>query len=111
MTKTTPKTSETSTTTDSVNLFRCVSNAGIYAAIAFGLYNITHAISGKFAAKPIHSENFTVIQMSAAVRTLVVGVLTMGTVLFAFLAVGLIGLAIYVSIQRLIKPNIPSSNG
>jgi hypothetical protein len=49
--------------------------------------------------------------MSAAVRTLVVGVLTMGTVLFAFLAVGLIGLAFYVSIQRLIKPKIPSSNG
>lgn len=110
MNKNTPKTSEISSTTESVNLFRCLSNAGIYAAIAFGLYNLTYAISGKFAAKPIHSQNFTAIQMSAAVRTLVLGLFTMGTILFTFLAVGLIGLALYVSIQRLIKPNIPSSN-
>ncbi len=111
MTEPTPKTSQTSSQTDAINLFRCITNGLMYGGIAFVFYKFTHVVAEKFAHKPIQSENFTVIQMSTTVRTLVVGVLTMGTLLFSILCLGLIGLALYVSIQRLMKLNAPSSNG
>ncbi|VXD13700.1 conserved hypothetical protein [Planktothrix serta PCC 8927] len=111
MTEPTPKTPQTSSQTDSIKLFRCITNGLMYGGIAFIFYKMTQSMAEKFANKPIQSENFTVIQMSTTVRTLVVGVFTMGTVLFSFLSVGLIILAIYVSIQRLMKLNAPSSDG
>ncbi|CAD5932086.1 hypothetical protein PCC9214_01353 [Planktothrix tepida] len=111
MTEPTSKTPQTTSQTDTINLFRCITNGLMYGGVALVFYKLTHIIAEKFANKPIQSENFTVIQISTAVRTLVVGLFTMGTVLFSFLSVGVMLLAIYVSIQRLIKPNVPSSNG
>ncbi|MFM6188835.1 MAG: DUF3082 domain-containing protein [Planktothrix sp.] len=110
MTESTPKTSQTSSQIDAINLFRCTTNGLMYGGVAFVFYKLTFIISEKFANKPIQSDNFTVIQMSSTVRTVVVGLLTMGTILFSFLALGLMILAIYVAIQRLIKPKVPSSN-
>ena len=41
---------------ESISLFRCLTNAALFGAIAFGFYNMTQAIAHQFAAKPIHSD-------------------------------------------------------
>ncbi len=95
---------------ESISLFRCLTNAALFGAIAFGFYNMTQAIAHQFAAKPIHSDQYIVVQMSATVRTIVVGLMTMGTGVFSFLTFGLILLAIKLTFQKIIKPNPSESN-
>ena len=95
---------------ESISLFRCLTNASLFGAIAFGFYKMTQGITHQFAVKPIHSDQYMVVQISAAVRTLIVGLMTMGTGIFSFFTVGLILLALKLSFQRLIKPNPSESN-
>jgi len=84
-------------------LLRCLSGAVISAGIAFAAYSLTAAIAQTFANKPIHSDNFTVVNIATAVRTLVVGIMALGTGIFGIVAIGLVALAIQLSIQKLTK--------
>jgi Protein of unknown function (DUF3082) len=61
------------------------------------------SIAQSFANKPVHSDNITVIKITVAVRTLVVGMTTLATGVFALAAVGLMGLALQILIQKLVK--------
>ncbi|MFW6295825.1 MAG: DUF3082 domain-containing protein [Halothece sp.] len=61
-------------------------------------------IAQAFASKPITSTNPTAINISVAVRTLVVGMAALGTGLFSIVAVGLIALMIQTIIQQLKQP-------
>ena len=64
-------------------------------------YKMTIAIATTFANKPGVSDNITVINLSSAVRTLVVGVVAMGTGVFGMAAIGLFALGIQMIGQRL----------
>ncbi|MBR8827671.1 MAG: DUF3082 domain-containing protein [Gomphosphaeria aponina SAG 52.96 = DSM 107014] len=78
---------------------RCLVGASISGALGSGLYLLTAAIAQTYAAKPITSTNPIVLNISVAVRTLVVGIVALGTFVFLFVAIGLILLAIQVIIQ------------
>jgi hypothetical protein len=82
---------------------RCLSGASISGGIAIALYFLTSSIAQAFASKPIASTNPTAVNLSVAVRTLVVGISTMATFVFGFIAVGLVFVTIYSSIELLKK--------
>jgi hypothetical protein len=86
-----------------VTPLRCLIGAVISGGIAFAAYSLTIAIAQTFAAKPIHSDNFTVVNIATAVRTLVVGIMALGTGIFGIVAIGLVALAIQLSIQKLMN--------
>lgn len=95
---------------DGVTPFRCLSNAAVLGSIATALYFLTQSVAQTYAAKPIHSDNIAVVQMSVTVRTLVTGLCMMGTGVFAFLTFGLILVAIQLSVQRFLKRDTPPSD-
>ena len=90
----------TSSKSSSVNqtsqpgFLKCLIGALIAGALGFGLYRLTQAIALSFAEHPLASDNQTAITISIAVRTLVVGVCTMGTGVFGIAALGLLVLGI-----------------
>ncbi|MGB7441925.1 MAG: DUF3082 domain-containing protein [Coleofasciculaceae cyanobacterium] len=84
---------------------RCLTGALISGGLAFVLYSLTSSIAQTFASKPLSSTNTTAINISIAVRTLVVGVSTLATAVCGIVTVGLIALAIQVFIQGLRNPS------
>lgn len=78
---------------------RSLTGALIAGGFAFGLYRLTQSIATSFATKPIMSSNPIAQNISAAVRTLVVGGSTLATGIFAIAAFSLILLAIQVALQ------------
>lgn len=75
----------------------------ISGGLAYALYLLTASIAQSFAAKPIHSNNVLVLNITVAVRTLVVGVSMLATGVFALVTIGLIALGIQLFIQQLSK--------
>lgn len=105
-------TNETSTQNPDINNqkptpLRCLTGAMIAGGMAAALYFLTLSIGQTFAAKPIHSTNVTVLNIAAAVRTLVVGMSALGAGIFGLVAVGLVALAIQVLIEQLKNPTPP----
>lgn len=82
-------------------VFNSMSGAAISGVIAFGLYFLTSSIAQSFASKPLASTNPIAMNISVAVRTLVVGLSTLATAIFGVIAVGLVGIAISVTIKQL----------
>lgn len=78
---------------------RCFSGSLMAGGIAFACYKMMLSIALTFAAKPVHSDNITVINITAAVRTLVVGVVALGAGVFALAAVGLFALGLQVLVK------------
>lgn len=68
------------------------------------MYTLMIAIATTFATKPIRSDNPMVVNIGSAVRTLVVGVVALGTGIFGLVAVGLLALAVQLLVQQLQKP-------
>ena len=91
------------------SLFNCVTGALISGGIAIALYFLTSSIAQTFANKPLASTNPTALNISVAVRTLVVGVSTLATTVFGVVGAGLVAVSIYVSIQQLKKLTAPPS--
>ncbi|MEG4235329.1 DUF3082 domain-containing protein [Microcoleus sp. Pol11C3] len=87
----------------SPTVLRCVTGSLIASAFAFGLYSLTMSIALSFASKPVHSSNITVLKISVAVRTLVVGMVALGTGVFGLAAVGLMLLGVQILIQNWVK--------
>lgn len=82
---------------------RCFTGAAISGGLGYGAYNLMNAIASNFAAHPLHSDNQIVMRFSIAIRTLVVGVATMGTGIFSIVCVGLIILGFQLGLQNLSK--------
>ena len=93
----------TSTATPTTPL-RCVTGAIISSGLAYALYSLMIAIATTFANKPLHSQNVLVIKITSAVRTLVVGIVALGSGIFAIVAIGLIALGVQLLIQQFSKP-------
>ncbi|MEH1899986.1 DUF3082 domain-containing protein [Nostoc sp.] len=82
---------------------RCFTGAVISGGMGFAVYSLMIAIATNFATKPIHSINPLVVKISSAVRTLVVGVVALGSGIFAIVAIGLLALGVQLLIQQLTK--------
>lgn len=80
--------------------WRCLSGALIAGGMTIALYSLTVSIAHNFAAKPLHSVNPLVLNIGAAVRTLVVGVSMLATFVFGLVAIGLVALAVQVFVQQ-----------
>lgn len=89
---------------------RCLTGALIAGGLAIALYSLTTSIAQTFAAKPLHSDNPVAVNISAAVRTLVLGVSTLATCVFGLVALALVALAVQVFIQQLTRKSTPPSN-
>ncbi|MEP0910548.1 DUF3082 domain-containing protein [Leptolyngbya sp. GB1-A1] len=80
---------------------RCFTGSAIAAGFAYVLYLLTQSIVSSFAAKPLSSTNMLAARIGAAVRTLVVGISTMGTGIFLIAAIGLLALGIQLVFKQL----------
>jgi hypothetical protein len=90
--------------------WRCLLGAVVAGVLAIALYTMTASIAHSFATKPIHSDNYIVHRISAAVRTLVIGMSALGTGVFGFASLGLFGLGIQLAIQRLKGQSVPPAS-
>jgi hypothetical protein len=79
---------------------RCFLGSGIAGSLAWALYWLTTAIAFTFASKPVLSDKAIVQRIASAVRTLVLGLASLGTFIFAFVAIGLILLGIQLLFQK-----------
>lgn len=89
---------------------RCLTGAVIAGGMAIALYTVTISIAQSFAAKPLHSTNPTVLNIGAAVRTLVVGVSMLATCVCGLVAIALVALAVQVFVQQLTQQPTPPSD-
>ena len=89
-------------------IFQCVSGSAIAGLFGYGAYSLTTKIATNFALHPFISDNFIAVRISAAVRTLVVGMFTLATAVFGFAAIGLFALGLQTAFNKL-KPEPPAS--
>jgi hypothetical protein len=94
-----PKASQI-TPKSNVTPLNCFLGGLVAGAIGFFFYHSAEAIAGVFARTQIHSENFLVIRMSTAIRTLVIGMFALGAGVFGMAAVGLTGLGFQTIFQK-----------
>ncbi|MEA5534044.1 DUF3082 domain-containing protein [Crocosphaera sp. XPORK-15E] len=78
----------------------CLVGSAISGSLGYALYSLTASIIHTFAAKPLTSSNPLVVRIGSLVRTLVMGVASLGTFIFFFVAFGLILLAIQLLLQK-----------
>lgn len=88
-------------------ILRAFTGALIAGTFAMLGYKLLTAVATSFAHKPVTSDNITVINLSAAVRTLVLGTMALGTGVFAISAIGLMLLGLQMIWQRLTGPKSP----
>jgi hypothetical protein len=78
---------------------RCFTGAAISGTVATGLYSLTSAIATAYATKPLTADSELALRIGSAVRTLVVGIATLGTAIFAMATLGLIALGVQIALQ------------
>ncbi|MDA0268839.1 MAG: DUF3082 domain-containing protein [Cyanobacteria bacterium] len=83
--------------------------SGVASTMAIVMYRILNSIALTFATKPVTSDNTTVINLSAAVRTLVMGVFALGTGVFGIAAMGLMPSSSQMLFYRLTGKGKPAS--
>ena len=86
--------------TQKVTPTRCLVGAAISAALGTILYYLTAAIGHSFYSKPMVAHSPIALRIGSAVRTLVFGLASLGTFIFAFVTIGLILLAIQLLLKR-----------
>jgi predicted PurR-regulated permease PerM len=79
---------------------KCLIGASLAGAMSYGSYNLTSAIATTFANKPIHTTNQIVANISSVVRSLVVGVVSLGIWVFGIVAIGLFALGIQILLEN-----------
>jgi hypothetical protein len=112
------QTPDTSTTANNItpagtpvpNPIQCLGGAAVAGGIAFVLYLLTGTIAHYFATKGVHSDNLTVQRLSAAVRTLIIGMSALGAGIFGLSAVGLFGLGIQLLVRGDDRESTPPAN-
>lgn len=82
---------------------RCFTAAILSGGIAFLCYLMFNSVVHTYAAKTVTSSNPIVVNLTAAVRTMVMGIVALGTGVFGVVAIGLFLLGIQVTIQSLKK--------
>lgn len=82
---------------------RCFFAAAISGAIAFAAYLLFNSVVQTYAAKAVTSTNPIVVNLTAAVRTMIMGIVALGTGVFGVVAIGLFLLGIQVTVQKFIK--------
>ncbi|MBE9212096.1 DUF3082 domain-containing protein [Plectonema cf. radiosum LEGE 06105] len=80
---------------------RCLIGAVMSGGLGFVAYKLMVSIATTFANKPVTSDNPMVVSLSSAVRTLVVGVVALGTGIFGIVGLGLLALAVQLVIKQL----------
>jgi hypothetical protein len=83
---------------------RCVTGAAVSGGLATALYLLTRSIVDTFAHKPVPMGNAFATNIAIAVRTLVMGLSTLATALFAIATLGLLALAVQLLIQNKRSP-------
>jgi hypothetical protein len=78
---------------------------GALIAVVFAvlLYRLTTSVVQSFAAHPTLSDKTIVLNLAAAVRTLVIGGMTLATGIFSVAALGLVGLAVQLALKTLAR--------
>ncbi|MEM9538004.1 MAG: DUF3082 domain-containing protein [Cyanobacteria bacterium P01_E01_bin.42] len=84
----------------SLSPLQCVMGALTAGGFALPLYWLTNSIASTFAEKPLPSTNQTALKIAVAVRTLVVGLATLATAIFAIAAIGLLALALQTALSK-----------
>ncbi len=102
--------SSASTSLKQVTPLRCLIGATLSGVFTFGMYLMTHAIALSFATHKITSNNQAVQRIAAAVRTLVVGLTTLGMGVFGLATLGLLALAVQLTIRQF-QPKPESETG
>lgn len=80
---------------------RCLIGAIMSGGLGFVAYKLMVSIATTFANKPVTSHNPMVVSLSSAVRTLVVGVVALGTGIFGIVGLGLLALAVQLVIKQM----------
>ncbi|NEQ49764.1 MAG: DUF3082 domain-containing protein [Leptolyngbya sp. SIO3F4] len=78
----------------------CFSGSFMAGTLGILCYRMMVAIATTFAAKPVLSDNTVVLNISVAVRTLVVGIVALGAGVFGITAVGLFLLGMQILIKK-----------
>lgn len=79
---------------------RCFTGALTAGTFSLLAYRLTLSIATSFANKPVVSDNPAVVNISAAVRTLVIGIAALGAGVFGIAALGLTALGIQLLIKK-----------
>lgn len=79
---------------------RCLIGAAMSGGLGFVAYKLMVSIATTFANKPVTSDNPMVVSLSSAVRTLVVGVVALGTGIFGIVGLGLLALTVQLLIKQ-----------
>lgn len=79
---------------------RCFAGALTSAGFSLLAYRLTVAIATSFANKPITSDNPIAVNISAAVRTLVMGMAALGAGVFGVAALGLAALGVQLLFKK-----------
>lgn len=95
-----PDLSDSKSVPSSPTPVRCFVGALVASPIAYGLYLLTSAIATTFAEKPLSTSNMLAANISVMVRTLVVGLCTLGTGIFAITTLGLVALGIQLLFKK-----------
>ncbi len=80
-------------------VFDCLSGSAIASLITGLAYLLTIKTISNFTAKPFSSTNYVAVNIASAVRTLVMGMFSMATVIFGIAALGLFALGIQTLIR------------
>lgn len=84
---------------DNVTPLKCFFSSIISGGFAYAIYLLFNSIVQTYAGKAITSTNPFVINLTSAVRTLVMGVVALATGVFGMVAIGLFLLGIQLTIQ------------
>jgi hypothetical protein len=93
----------TGETEEKTTPLRCFIASCISGAIAFCAYSLLTSITNTYATKVITSSNPIVINLTSAVRTMVMGIVALATGVFGMVAIGLFLLGIQIAVQSLKK--------
>jgi Protein of unknown function (DUF3082) len=87
----------------------CFTGAMLSGTLGLLIYRLTTAIAQSFAAHPAPTSQPLTYNLSVAVRTLVVGMTTLGAGIFTLAAVGLLGLGIKLLLGGQLPPASPDT--
>jgi Protein of unknown function (DUF3082) len=94
---------------ENVTPLRCLFGSAISGGIAYLLYLLMNSIALTYAVKTVTSTNPLVINLTAAVRTMVIGIVALAVGVVGLVSVGLLLLGIQVTVQSL-KERIAKTN-
>lgn len=87
---------------------RCFGGSLTAGGLAFLAYQLTLSVATTFANKPISSDNSMVVGITTAVRTLVMGMVALGTGVFGVAALGLAALGVQLLLKKDTEPEAGS---